>query len=99
MLVRAGVFWQAGGFDEGWFPVAFNDVDLCLRLGRLGSRVLYTPHAQLRHWESRTRNSRSPLHERWADGIHLFWSDVVACDPYYSPNLTRTAEDYSLRVS
>ncbi len=97
MLVPSRVFWQAGGFDEGWFPVAFNDVDLCLRLGRLGYRILYTPHAVLYHWESRTRDFSNPAHERWAAGVHSFWAKEIAADPFYSPHLTRTAEDYSIR--
>ncbi len=45
LMTRADVFWQAEGFDEKQFAVAFNDIDLCLKIGALGYRVLYTPHA------------------------------------------------------
>jgi O-antigen biosynthesis protein len=98
MLLRASVFWEAGGFDETRFPIAFNDVDLCLRLGKLGYRVLYTPHASLYHDESLSRRGRGLLLDRMGvDGLRTFWRDAIASDPYYSPNLTRTAEDYTLR--
>ena len=62
MLVRREVFEELGGFDEA-FPVAFNDLDFCLRLGRAGYRTLYTPHAELIHHESVSRGL-SGLHRR-----------------------------------
>jgi GT2 family glycosyltransferase len=98
MLVRRSVFEEAGGFDETRFPVSFNDVDLCLRLGRLGYRVLYTPHAVLYHRESLSRRRRGLiLDPTGAASMRAFWKDAIAGDPFYSPNLTRSAEDYSLR--
>ena len=54
MLVRRDVFEEMGGFDEA-FAVAFNDVDFCIRLGQAGYRLLYTPHAELTHYESVSR--------------------------------------------
>ena len=50
MLVRRDVYWSIDGFDEE-MGVVYNDVDFCLRMGRSGKRVLYTPHAQLEHDE------------------------------------------------
>lgn len=98
MLVRRSVFEQVGGFDETRFPVAFNDVDLCLRLGRLGFRNLYTPHAVLYHRESLSRRRRGMiLDPAGAATMRTHWEDSIAGDPFYSPNLTRTAEDYSPR--
>ncbi len=98
MLVRAAVFEQAGGFDEANFPISFNDVDLCLRLGRLGLRNLCTPHALLRHHESL---SRAPRNLRFDPAgyaaLRARWQDLLDADPYYSPNLTRTSEDCSVR--
>src|SRR6185295_11549086 len=54
LCVRREVFEQAGGFDET-LAVAFNDVDLCLRIQAAGYRNLYTPHAELYHHESASR--------------------------------------------
>ena len=54
MLVRSEVFDALDGLDEG-FTVAFNDVDFCLRARRAGWRVVWTPYAQLYHYESKSR--------------------------------------------
>jgi GT2 family glycosyltransferase len=54
LLVKAAVYDEAGGLDEG-FAVAFNDVDFCLRVRALGYRVLFTPYAELYHYESKSR--------------------------------------------
>jgi len=99
MLVPARVFHQTGGFDAERFPVSFNDIDLCLRIGRLGYRVVYTPHAVLYHHESLSRGTLPERQDRMAvAAMRTLWGDVIAVDPYYSPNLTRSAENYSLRT-
>ncbi|HEY1207328.1 MAG: glycosyltransferase [Bryobacteraceae bacterium] len=98
MLVRAAAFEQVGGFDEALFPVSFNDVDLCLRLRRLGLRNLYTPYALLRHHESLTRAPRNLTFDPAGyAALRARWQDLLDADPYYSPNLTRTSEDCSVR--
>jgi GT2 family glycosyltransferase len=74
MMVRRRLFETLGGFDES-MPVAFNDVDFCLRLLEQGYRILYTPYAELTHHESLTRGTsleRLPpeeLRRRWNDRI------------------------------
>lgn len=55
MLVRRKVFDEVGGLDERAFPVAFNDVDLCLRIQQLGMHMVWTAFAQLIHAESASR--------------------------------------------
>jgi GT2 family glycosyltransferase len=98
MLVRASAFEQVGGFDEGLFPVSFNDIDLCLRLGRRGLRNVYTPHALLMHHESLSRGPRKLIVDTaGCAAMRARWHDLLDADPYYSPNLTRSAEDYSVR--
>lgn len=99
LMTKADVFRQAGGFDEGDFAVAFNDVDLCLKIGALGLRVLYTPHALLYHHEafSKTAKDLRP-HPEEVTRMRYKWEHLIAADPYYSPNLTRNDEDYSLRT-
>jgi len=83
MLVRRDVYWSIGGFDED-MAVCFNDVDFCLRMGRSGRRVVYTPHAELEHAESATRGRTNPQ-----DDIDLFFNrwgtpDRLR-DPFLSP--------------
>jgi len=95
MLVRREVFEQMGGFDEE-FAVAYNDIDFCLRLGQAGLRVIYTPHAALTHHESVSRglsgysNDNSVFVGRWSQ-------DLVAGDPFFSPNLSRLDYGCTLR--
>ncbi len=99
LMTRANVFWQVGGFDESQFAVAFNDVDLCLKMGTFGYRVLYTPHAVLYHHEALSKTSKDVIpHPEEVAAMKYKWAKVIARDPYYSPNLTRFDEDYSLRT-
>jgi O-antigen biosynthesis protein len=101
MVLKRAVFEEVGGFDETNLPVAYNDVDLCLRLRERGYRVLWTPHAELYHLESASRPSDfSPYekqrYERECAYFKARWQPEVARDPFYNPNLTIAAEDYSL---
>jgi GT2 family glycosyltransferase len=57
MAIRRSVYAEVGGFDAERFPIAFNDVDFCLRLGKSGYAVVWTPFAELYHVES-TRSGR-----------------------------------------
>lgn len=99
LMTRKDVFWQAGGFDETDFAVAFNDVDLCLKIGALGFRVLYTPHALLYHHEAFSKTSKDLVpHPEEVIRMRYKWENIIARDPYYSPNLTRNDEDYSLKT-
>jgi GT2 family glycosyltransferase len=104
MLVERRKFEQVGGFDER-LAVAFNDVDLCLRLRAAGLRNIWTPEAQLVHMESATRGSDlSPERAaRFAGEVHLMhviWGAALRKDPYYNPNLTLQDESFTpARVS
>lgn len=98
LMVRREVFDEVGGFDEQAFAVAFNDIDLCLKIGAKGYRLLYTPHALLYHHEAFSKTEKDLIpHPAEVRAMQDKWKDVIAGDPFYSPNLTRTAEDYSLR--
>jgi GT2 family glycosyltransferase len=97
LLTRREVFWELNGFDEKNLPVAFQDVDYCLRLCKAGYSVVYTPHAVLTHHESMTKAEKHPnFHE--VRYMQKTWADVIAHDPYYSPHLSRRYEDYRIRV-
>ena len=87
MMVRRSVFEQLGGFDER-YPVAFNDLDFCLRLGEAGYRVLYTPHAELTHYESVTRGL-SGYTADFQQFLSTWGARVREDDPHYNRNLGR----------
>jgi GT2 family glycosyltransferase len=99
LMVSTEKFWACGGFDEEAFPVSYNDVDLCLKLSQKGYRILYTPHAQLYHHEAASKRA-TDKDPRPAETM-LFkarWKGTIEADPFYSPNLTLDAEDYSYRT-
>ena len=99
LMTKSDVFIQVGGFDEDQFAVAFNDIDLCLKIGALGYRVLYTPHAQLYHHEAFSKTSKDLVpHPQEVASMRAKWEGVIASDPYYNPNLTRNDENFSLRT-
>jgi GT2 family glycosyltransferase len=87
MLVRREVFEEVGGFDEA-FAVGFNDVDFCIRLGQAGYRILYTPHAELIHYESVSRGL-SGFYRDYQEFL-LRWTELLRReDPFYNKNLGR----------
>ena len=96
------VWEQVGGLDER-LAVAFNDIDLCMRIRQAGYLVVFTPFAELYHYESRSRGKENTLEkqQRFNSEIEFFqqrWGDELAAgDPYYNPNLTLKRENFSLR--
>ena len=97
MLVRRDLFTELGGFDEH-FATHYQDVDLCLRLRSSGARILCTPRAVLRHHESTTRGG----HYDHVDRALLLdaWGETIARgDPYYSPLLSLSGDDYRPRAA
>ncbi len=87
MLVRREVFEEMGGFDEA-FAVGFNDVDFCIRLGKAGYRLLYTPHAELTHYESVSRGL-SGYYRDYQEFL-VRWTELLReGDPFYNCNLGR----------
>lgn len=103
MLVKKAVFDAAGGFTEE-LAVAFNDVDLCLKIGKLGYRIVYDPYAELYHDESRTRGTENtPEKVRRFQGeieyMRSHWTEILKNgDPNYNPNLSLKKWNYSLKV-
>lgn len=99
MMVRARAFDDVGGFDSA-FSVAYNDVDLCLRLRKSGYSILFTPYAELYHHESKSRGSdeKGEAAQRFAQEKDLLWSrysEQLLHDPYYNRHLTLDREDFS----
>ncbi len=88
MLTRADLFRAAGGFEER-FRVNYSDIDYCMKLRRMGLRVVYTPHAELFHFESASRKAEVAPQE-----IVLYrerWQARAARDPYYNSDYFRTS--------
>jgi GT2 family glycosyltransferase len=96
LLTRREVFWEVDGFNEKDLAVAFQDVDLCLKIRSRGYRIVYTPFSRLHHLESVTKAEKIPNPAEVSFMQH-HWAQVIDCDPYYNPNLTRKDENYSLR--
>lgn len=100
MLVRREVFEAVNGFDEVELSVAFNDVDLCIRIREKGFRNVYTPYAELYHYESASRGYENTPEkflrfEKEIVNMKRRWERVLQCDPYYNPNLTLLSEDFT----
>jgi GT2 family glycosyltransferase len=101
MVFRRQVFEEVGGLDATNLAVAFNDLDLCLRMREKGYRIVWTPYAELYHWELVSRGSdRAPnkIARFRAETRYMTkrWSAALVHDPYYNPNLTVEREDFSL---
>ena len=99
MMVKRKAFDAVGGFDAG-FAVAYNDVDLCLRLRGRGYSVLFTPYAELYHHESKSRGTDEDgqaraRFEKEQEKLLQRYGEALASDPYYSPWLTYDREDFS----
>ena len=101
LLVRKATYLAVGGLDQDAFAVAYNDVDFCLRLRAAGFRNVWTPNAELFHYESKSRgNDLSDEHiERYRGEVAAMlerWGLVLKHDPAYSPNLSLDDEAFGL---
>jgi GT2 family glycosyltransferase len=101
MLVKRTAFVETGGFDEQNLPVAFNDVDFCIRLAKCGFRIVYTPYAELYHGESSSRGWDDTLAKnRRFEGERKYmldtWGDELQHDPAYNPNLSLNGAGFTL---
>jgi O-antigen biosynthesis protein len=101
MLVRRSIYLEVGGFDEAHLKIAFNDVDLCLRIRQHGYRIVYTPYAELYHAESASRGledtvAKSDRFEAEIKYMHDTWGDALLKDPAYNPNLSLASGGFTL---
>ena len=86
VLVRRSVFDEVGGLCT-LFPFNYNDVDFGLKIQDAGHRVVWTPHAQFHHFESKTRTPKLQTFEVATIGAR--WRDKLEDDPYFNPHLER----------
>lgn len=101
-MVRRDVFEQVGGYNEE-FAVGFNDADFCLRVWGAGYRAIFTPYAELYHYEFTSRGREEANEEklrRWKREQALFmqrWPEFfLTGDPWLGPNLSAESEYFSL---
>ncbi|TKV41686.1 hypothetical protein A0U87_03985 [Sphingobium sp. MP9-4] len=100
MFVRRADFDAVGGFETD-LAVAYNDIDLCLKIRAIGRRILCDPSILVEHKESKSRGSdttpeKAERLEREAAWMRARWGEQLLEDPYYSPNLSLKRPDFSL---
>jgi GT2 family glycosyltransferase len=100
LAVRKTVFNEVEGFNEKDLTVAFNDVDLCLKIQAKGYRNLWTPHAEMIHHESSSRGADDTPEKKARESkeiayMHKTWHLNTEIDPAYNPWLTHQKEDFS----
>lgn len=104
LMVKRRIYDEVGGLDEA-FRVALNDVDFCLRVREKGYLNVFTPFAELYHFESASRGidvvdeAKAKRYEEESALFREKWKDFLEKgDPYYNPNFSLDRSDYSLRV-
>jgi glycosyltransferase involved in cell wall biosynthesis len=102
LMCRREVFESIGGFDEE-LAIAYNDVDLCLKMVEKGYRNVYLSHVVLYHYESRSRGyddtpEKELVRQQEAAIFQRRWRHFIKHDPCYSPHLTRMFEDYRINI-
>ena len=103
LVVASDKFHAVGGLDEHELAIAYNDVDLCLKLQNAGWHNVYVPHAVLLHHESISRGNdlSAPHRERYMRELAVLqkrWKTDTMVDPYFHPQLDRARETFSLRT-
>ena len=101
LALRRSVFQRVGGLDEVDLTVALNDVDLCLRIGALGLRIIWTPFAELLHLESASRGydqapDAAERFRRECRTLRDRWGPVLDADPFYNPGFSRADHSFQL---
>ncbi|MDV6328093.1 glycosyltransferase family 2 protein [Idiomarina sp. Sol25] len=103
LMMKASVFNKVGGFNEKELKVAFNDVDLCLKALAAGYRTVWTPYAELYHFESKTRGKEDTPEKKARERgevtyMQKQWAELIKHDPAYNPNLTKLQEDFGVNL-
>ena len=102
LMMRKSLFEQLGGLDES-FAVSLNDVDLCIRAWKAGYVNVFTPFAELYHYESVSRGlddrgEKAQRYNRESEAFRAKWKDLLEQgDPYYNPNFSLDRSDFALK--
>ena len=103
LLVKKALFWEVGGLDES-FAISLNDVDFCLKLREKGYLNVFTPFAELYHFESVSRGlddngEKAQRYNRESEQFRQKWKALLdAGDPYYNPNFSLDRSDFALKI-
>ena len=103
LLVKKSLYEEVGGLDES-FVISLNDVDFCLKLRERGYLNVFTPFAELYHYESISRglDDKGEKAQRYNEESERFrnkWkTQLEAGDPYYNPNFSLDRSDFSLKI-
>lgn len=103
LLVNKRLFDEVGGLDEG-FAISLNDVDFCLKLRKKGYLNVFTPFAELYHFESVSRGlddngEKAQRYNKESEQFRSKWKEVLeAGDPYYNPNFSLDRSDFALKI-
>ena len=102
LMMKKEIFEKVGGFTPE-LAVAFNDVDLCLRIRAQGELIVYDPYVELYHYESISRGlddqgEKAERYNKESEHFREKWkAELEAGDPYYNPNFSLDRSDYALR--
>ena len=102
LLVKKSLYTEVGGLDEG-FAVSLNDVDFCLKLRKQNLLNIFTPFAELYHYESISRGlddtgEKAERYNRESEKFREKWKkELTKGDPYYNPNFSLDRSDFALK--
>lgn len=104
LVVEKKIYENLGGLNIVGLPVAFNDVDFCIKVQKAGYMNLWTPFGELYHHESKTRGDdqtpeKQSRFKMECEFMEAQWGDFLRNDPFYNKNLTLASENYSLNVN
>ena len=102
LMSRREIYEEVGFMEEG-LPVAFNDVDFCLKIREKGYLIVYNPLVELIHYESKTRGyelneEKQKRFEKESNTFRKKWEKVLDNDPYYNKNFTRETNQYNINT-
>jgi len=103
LMVKKSCYEQVGGLEES-FAISLNDVDFCLKLRKAGYLNIFTPFAELYHYESVSRGlddsgEKAQRYNEESQRFRAKWEKELAVgDPYFNPNFTLDKPDFSLKV-
>lgn len=104
LMMKKALFVKLGGLEQA-FAVSLNDVDLCVRAWKAGFVNVFTPFAELYHYESASRGSdgsgeNAARYEKESELFRKRWKTLLEKgDPYYNPNFSLDRSDFALRIS
>jgi len=102
LMLKKSIFEEVRGLNEQYLTIAFNDVDLCLKVQAAGYKNVWTPYAELYHHESISRGAEDSPEKvsrfnSEVEYMKITWGEELAYDPCYSKYLTNIHEDFSLK--